>query len=104
MLHAVLNLTGSSSDKVNTISGLFRMCCADGCLNQHIINTLAEAMSEEEFAIITGMSNENSIQIESLPTEWSSNSRMVSELDFSDCVVKSTTETTALTCVALKRG
>ena len=82
MIHAVLNLTGSSSDKVNSISGIFRMCCADGCLNQHIINTLVDAMSEEDFAIITGMSNENSIEIESLPPEWSSNSRTVSELAF----------------------
>ncbi|KAL3798151.1 hypothetical protein HJC23_005712 [Cyclotella cryptica] len=82
MIHAVLNLTGSSSYKVNSIAGIFKMCCADGCLNQHIMNTLVDAMSKEEFAIITGMSNNNSLQIESLPPEWSSNSRTVSELEF----------------------
>jgi hypothetical protein len=38
-------------------------------------------MSEEDFFIITGMSKEKS-KIESLPTEWTSNSRTVSELEF----------------------
>jgi hypothetical protein len=75
MARAILNLSASSGDKVNALSGIFQRCCEDGCLNQHIVDTLVDETSKEEFAMITGsMGYEHGIQIENLPTKWSCNS------------------------------
>jgi hypothetical protein len=78
MIHAILNLTENPQDKVNAMSGIFHMCCADGCLNQHILNTLADATSENEFAQITSLDGSHRHAIETLPLEWSRDSRTVS--------------------------
>lgn len=79
MMHAILKLSSSSSDKVNALSGIFQRCCADGCLNQHIINTLIDETSAEEFSTITGglEGNENAVEISNLPPQWSFNSRAI---------------------------
>ena len=75
MIHVLLNLVGDAELKINSLTGIFRKCCDEGCLNQHIINVLLEATTLDEFVSITGVSlHGKALYIESLPTEWSRNS------------------------------
>lgn len=76
MIHAILELSATSSDKINALSGIFQRCCADGCMNQLIMNTLVEETSKDEFSAITGGLN-RSIQLDELPAQWSRNSRAI---------------------------
>ena len=73
MIHALLNLSLESSDRANALSNIFKRCCADGCLNQHILNTLADETSVDEFSSIFEGSRgcKQSIQLNSFPSQWS---------------------------------
>ena len=81
MIHAILNLCDDIHDRTNALSGVFQRCCEDGCLNQHILNTLIEENTEEEFSIITRglVGYEQSIGIQSLPSQWSSRAQSVAQ-------------------------
>jgi len=81
MIHAILNLCDDIHDRTNALSGVFQRCCEDGCLNQHILNTLIEESTEEEFSIITRglVGYEQSIGIQSLPSQWSSRAQSVAQ-------------------------
>ena len=72
MTHAMLNLMEDSPEKTRVLAGLFRQCCDDGCLNQHILNTLDSFLTKKDFLTITGISStEETPKIASLPSEWS---------------------------------
>ena len=47
MIHAILNLCNDIHDRTNALLGVFKRCCKDGCLNQHILNTLIEENTKE---------------------------------------------------------
>ena len=72
MIHALLNLMDDSAEKVKAMSGIFRQCCDEGCLNPHILNVLAASMSGEIYSSITGVSMTTAFA--SLPAEWSQRS------------------------------
>jgi len=75
MFHAMINLMEDSPEKVTAIANIFQQCCDDGCLNQHMINILAGAMSAGDFLSITGVSsNKNTAQMKNLPAKWSQRS------------------------------
>lgn len=82
MVQAILYLSETSDNKVMALSGVFQRCCADGCLNQHILNTLTDQTTEEEFSAITGglAGYEHSIQIDDLPAHWSKNALLPSNV------------------------
>ncbi|KAL3763328.1 hypothetical protein ACHAW5_007720 [Stephanodiscus triporus] len=69
MIHALLNLMDDSAEKFKAISGIFRQCCDEGCLNPHILNVLAASTSEDDYLSITGASTRT--EFSSLPAEWS---------------------------------
>jgi len=71
MIHVMLNLMDNSTEKVEAIGGIFRRCCEEGFLNQHMINILAAATSEDDLLSITGSKTSKII---GLPAEWSRNS------------------------------
>jgi len=73
MFHAVLNLTEDATEKVDALSGIFQRCCADGCLNQHMMTILASKVSREELLSIIG--HEHAVDVENLPVEWSKHAR-----------------------------
>ena len=80
MFHALLNLSSEYSDRADALSNLFKRCCADGCLNQHMLNTLADKTSVNEFSLIfgeLGRDEQTTIQIDCLPSEWSRRSSVV---------------------------
>ncbi len=73
MIHALLNLMDDdSAEKVKAISGIFRQCCDEGCLNPHILNVLAASLSEENYLSITGVST--TTPFANLPVGWSQRS------------------------------
>jgi len=75
MMHVLLNLMNDSPEKVNAISGIFRQCCDEGYLNQHILNVLTSATSEDDLITVTGVSSkEEAYTLGRLPPDWSRNS------------------------------
>ena len=75
MINVILNLIVDSTERINALGGIFRRCCEQGCLNQHIINVLAEKTTKDEFLFITGVSTTGkSLNVENFPSEWSQKS------------------------------
>lgn len=75
MFRAMLNLMDNSTERTNALACVFRRCCEEGRLNQHIINTLLDATtnSAEDFQSITGIARTGD-DLRNLPAEWSRNS------------------------------
>ena len=73
MIHAILNLMEDSEERerANAITTIFRRCCEDGCLNQHILNVLSTSISESDYLLLTGTTSLEEAALPSLPAEWS---------------------------------
>ena len=73
MIHAILNLMEDSEERerANAITTIFRRCCEDGCLNQHILNVLSTSISEADYLSLTGATSLEEAALPSLPAEWS---------------------------------
>lgn len=67
MIHAMVNLMEDSPEKTKAVAGIFQQCCDEGCLNQHILDTLAAKTPQDDFLSITG---EKTSQISSFPAKW----------------------------------
>jgi len=75
MMHVLLNLMDNSTEKMSAIGRIFRQCCNEGYLNQHILNILAAAISEDDMMAITGVSSiEEASTLNHLPPEWNQKS------------------------------
>lgn len=74
MFNAIINLMDDSAGRTNALSSIFRQCCKEGRLNQHIVNILTEAVSDGDLLSITGASSIEEAAFSSLPREWSSRS------------------------------
>lgn len=71
VIHTILNLVEDSKDRTKTLSTIFRHCCEDGCLNQHIMNILSASLSEGEYLTVTGATSMEETAFSCLPAEWS---------------------------------
>jgi len=56
MIRALLNLMENSDERTRAIAGIFQQCCKDGCLNQQLMDILAQATTEDQYLFITGVS------------------------------------------------
>ena len=56
MIRALLNLMENSDERTKAIAGIFQQCCKDECLNQQLVDILAQATTEDQYLFITGAS------------------------------------------------
>lgn len=65
----------SSTDRIGTYKRAFDLCCAQGCLDQIILDRVTNSISHDEAVILFGNHFDSRNDIGTLPLDWSHNTK-----------------------------